>query len=99
MTDIEEYFSDKDRIKELEKQVESLQKRAVINRNDKYKYKLRVERFFKCGGVSIERMPRERAIFLIKLVNEGLITLTIKQIAAVCFIGCGTIYKLSKTAQ
>ncbi len=36
MSDLSEYFSDKDRIKELEVEVAELKRKAIINKNDKY---------------------------------------------------------------
>ena len=97
MSDLSDYFSDKDRIKQLEDKIISLQKNSVTNRNDKYKYRLRVDKFLSSGGISKRALQIEKAKLLVSLIKSDVISLTAKQVSDICFIGTSSIYKLMRS--
>ncbi len=96
MSDLSEYFSDKEKIKQLESQVVTLQKNAVTNRNDKYKYKLRVDKFISDGSISKNSLRIEKAKLLVSLIKSNVIELTVNQVSDICFIGSSSVYKLMR---
>ena len=91
MSDLSEYFSQQDRIKELECELALARGVITKERHDKSRYKILYE------NLKGERAPtrKEKALLLIKeLKSTGKPTNLIRAIAKKCFLAEGTVNEL-----
>ena len=85
MNDMAEYFSDKDRIKQLESENELLRAKLKKSQTLSSKHKIKWRKLYEEYNAPIVTRS-DKALILIEQKHNGMIDITLKEIAKRCFV-------------